>query len=98
MDEETFFAEYHKKYKQSLDREYMDEETDEKKYKERFEYIKRTMIYNEIWDPISNTLFDDDNAIYLSLYDINNASDTTKQYEFIKFCFNKQKEWEESIK
>ena len=95
MDEKTFFTEYYKKYGQSLDREYMDEEEKgTKRYEEKFEYIKRSMIYDEIWRPISDTLFDDESALYLSLY---GSYDISKQYAFIRHCYNEQEKWEEDF-
>ena len=52
------------------------------------------MIYDEIWRPISDTLFDDESALYLSLY---GSYDISKQYAFIRHCYNEQEKWEEDF-
>ena len=51
-------------------------------------------MYKEIWDPISETLFDDETALYLSLY---GPYDIMRQNVFLSCCYEKQVKWEEDF-
>jgi hypothetical protein len=92
MNEETFFKSYYEKHNKPCDRDFLDdEEPCSKDYQESFEYIKRSVIYKEIWEPISDTLFNDKTALYLSLY---SGNDTSILYSFIGCCHEEQLKWE----
>lgn len=96
MNEETFFKSYYEKYGESCSRDYLeDAEKGSEEYQENFEYLKRSMIYNEIWRPIADTLFDDESALYLSLY---GGYDVEKKYAFIRYCYDERVKWEEQFK
>lgn len=49
-------------------------------------YYRRTAAYDEIWEPISNTLFDDDSITYLSIF---GSWDIKYKEVFLKDCFEK---------
>ena len=51
-------------------------------------YYRKTFAYEEIWNRYSKYLYNDENAIYLSLY---GQYDSTTLLKFIKYCFDKAK-------
>lgn len=86
---------YVDKYGESLydsyDISHASEEKREQKFHDAIEYHKRTAAYDEIWESYENTLYNDDNAVYLSLY---GYYDFIKVSQFVKACHDAQCEWQ----
>ena len=59
-------------------------------YKEHLLYYRQTYCYEEIWSRYSNTLYREDDIVYLSLYGFYDIQHLTK---FLKMCHERYIEW-----
>lgn len=95
QQEDDFIMMYEIHYKKPFDTSELDEcRNNPKIYQERLDYIKKSIIYDVIWNPISETLFNDDKALYFSIY---GGYDTQKIYSFLNKCLNEKKEWDKEF-
>lgn len=63
---------------------------DDFKEDESLDYYRRSAAYDEIWELIGNTLFDDDSVTYLSLF---GYYDILVRNSFLSKCFDKAKKF-----
>ena len=87
---------YRKKYHENFDEEY---DGSDEKIAQSLQYFRRTFAYDEIWGMYKNTLYDDEDAIYIALY---GGYEFAKVESFVKYCHEhqvgEQKEYEEKMK
>jgi hypothetical protein len=70
----------------------------EEHYKSRreeyLEYYRRTYCYEEIWNMFEHTLYNDEDVVYLTLFNNNAMGDMKEISQFVVECFKKYKEFE----
>lgn len=68
---------------------------DEERDKFDYDYYRKTFCYDEIWELISQFLYDENKVVYLSLYGGYELYEASK---FCDYCRELYKEWEESLR
>lgn len=76
-------SEFYKMYKKEYDDDFFEAYITEQSRNEMSDYYRKCFAYDEIWKKYENTLFDDDAAIYFSLY---GYYDSIRLYSFLKLC------------
>ena len=70
----------------------------EKEFEDNIEkymlYYRQSYCYDEIWSMFENTLFNDNDVVYLSLF---GPYETQNMKKFVKLCYEKYREWEKKF-
>ena len=83
---------YKQEYLCSFDKEYRHCPTE--KQKEKLDYHRRSFAYDEIWAQLSNALYCDEEAIFLSLY---GGYEIAEMTAFVKYCHEANVAWHKKM-
>lgn len=76
--------EINKLYKEEYDEDLTNDSVDEN-------YYRRTWAYDEIWSRYENELYEDEKAVYFSLFE--SIYEVDKVYKFLRLCFRAYNDW-----